>query len=138
MKNYSPPACPQSEGWDARCSAAAVVAVVTTSTENKGHACRNTHGAATSNPCYKINSHPPNLRYVYMPPWSWTPKYYKSNIANLQHWDTKTQPESKKLSASEVHVSPHMSFTIKFKHKKCAKYNSVLIYPEQKLRLPSE
>lgn len=118
MKNYSPPACPQSEGWDVRCSAAAAVVVVTTSTENKGHACRNMHGAATSNPCYKINSHPPNLRCVYMPPWSWTPKYYKSNIANLQHQDTKTQPESKKARHSRGARLPSHVFYNKIQAQK--------------------
>lgn len=56
MKNYSPPACLQSERWDAWRSAAAAVSVVATSSENKGHTCRNAHRAATSNPCCKINS----------------------------------------------------------------------------------
>lgn len=49
-------ACLQSERWDARCSVAAELAVVTTSVENKGHASRNVHRAATSNACYKIDA----------------------------------------------------------------------------------
>lgn len=118
MKNSSPPACLQSERWDVQCSVAAALAVVTASMENKGHACRNLHGAATSNACYKIDP-PFQICGIFISPWSWALRYGTSHIQDRQWWGTKAQSESENSVKKEVHdgISSLISSAIKFQHK---------------------